>query len=940
MEQQILQDTNNRAKRIIAFTVNSKKSYIDLKGDWYKVIPYYNNNPKNNEVMEIGIKNLPLDTMTVPYTVLYLKGNRTLELYVRTRSSPEILEEIGYVIPKFPNIPLKKVYSKSAYLANKDHYFFENLTIKEMAHILRAMPTFSAIAVTVAPLLDYKGIKVDDVYIVQISVICKDKKDLNDLTKLISAKANLILKWKGTRIFNLNGGLTPERAFSIASELKFKLMCRLPTTRLENLRNIAIIPQDIVIPKGIIPTEVISRKNGFKVGTGYYDRYEFKISQEDFRRNCAIFGGCYEDLLGNIIKNLEGKIIVIDTNDLNIEGTVYSCDRIGINPLELPNINKEKGIEILADTLYKLLGLNFWDIKELLSLIYEKIDNLTPHTLINLFEDLQVIEGNNSCQKIQDLLQRHKLELDSILPRTINSTIPIEKTFDEKVTVFRIDKNASDWTNNVYSILIRYLTEIQAIKIKNQLDKRIYIVIVDPIGSFISSQLVNSLCRNDLNVRFIFAGCSCDVNNKKVGLIFDVHDEYAYVWINGEGPAVIKIDRMKTDEIKSSEAITNKIREITVENSSDYRIAFFGEVFKYIDPKDIQRAITLYKICKDKRISMNKREIGEMEEILQSLLRKGFIKIIDEKLEYNNGFEKWFSSAVPSVKGLKIVRLMVEYYFTNGFCVIPAKQKPGIPRPDGIAFPLIGKKIKCDEPIAIEIEAHVNKGEKTREQLLKNVLKNRDFKEIHVWIYGEDLPALNKIYSELDEETKEKTILKVCRNNSIESVRLNGLAVDITKNKIEEKRERIEKQRRQSKRKSVKGIQSLSYFSSSRKVSENPEERPKRSMDESVSKESIEKRENKSDDVSKKIETNRKKVGEAKEEDKANDGSQGIEVFYKGKIYELEDSELSRRVKHLVERIEEGTRKDLEVKVSGNSLKIIDKTGVKIAETRIKRLLK
>ncbi len=73
------------------------------------------------------------------------------------------------------------------------------------------------------------------------------------------------------------------------------------------MRNYITIPDLCpTIPRGTIPTNILSRSNGFRIGIGP-DFTEFRLRVEDFFNHCAIVNPS-PDLLANLIKNISDII--------------------------------------------------------------------------------------------------------------------------------------------------------------------------------------------------------------------------------------------------------------------------------------------------------------------------------------------------------------------------------------------------------------------------------------------------------------------------------------------------------------------------------------------------------------------------------------------------------------------------------------------------------
>ena len=630
-----------------------------------------------------------------------------------------------------------------------------------MIDILQAMPNDSAILITITLSNDFKPTQVENLpYSVNLSILGEDEDALNALRDYISTKVNIDVRWRDYK-FTLSEALSKLKPSPLMKLLKLKI----PKTTMKLLRDWLILPDSKVsrcIPRGTVPAEVVSRSNGFRIGVGI-DGHEFKLAPEDFQDHCIIIGENY-DLVANIVKNLRehGTVIVIDYEDTiseflrsrGVDCLRYPCTSISVNPFDLPKcVEKDLAIDILVNILEKVFNTSFeQSVKKFLKIVYSKM-NPSPRDLVELMDDLFDDKLNVDYEYYEDLQELYNslsptfyFIMKSLVSNTHCTDISIEETLRPN-TVVVFEKFPEGSVSLFYAILIRYLTEIYA------RDMRAYFVI-----NHYPASLHHLLSLRD--VKFILLNEKEEEEDKRIaGLTFELNGYEANVWINNdEGPVVVKIDRLKPKPAK----ITNA-RKISAEMGDDYREVLFGPALRYIDPEDVLRSLALYSIYK-RDYGILKR-IKDAKSKLSWLLEKGFISVTEEEIKYKRGFEKWFKSAIPSVKGVRLIPGIVDYYFTNNYCVVPVKQKPGMQRPDLVAirFNPDNMRIRYRDAIAIEVEAHANKGERTREQIKINMIKNREFKEIHVWAYEHDKEEIIRIYEELDDEYKSMVKLFFCK---------------------------------------------------------------------------------------------------------------------------------------------------------------------------------
>jgi len=805
------------------------------------------------------------------------------------------------------------------------------------------------------------NIRANKIYLINLFILSKNEKDLESIAGSIDDNdRNIELEWK-------TFSTTWDKALSKLSELELPVKTLSPTTSLEQLRNFAILPPCNLtpcIPKGTIPVELITKSHGFKIGTGT-DSHEFKVTPSDFHAHCLITGINY-DLLVNIIKVIKntGKVLVIDgrgiTNILRergIEHAFYNILDYRINPFRIPiTLKEDVAIDILAYTLDKIFALpiEVQDIKEFLEFFYYEVGEISPSLIESTISDLisyDIIYAdrdhdyyfNKLYNAMRVYLKTYILRLLALGHSFGEYDFPIEETLNANVTVVGSTYDLNDnYAMLFYSALIQYLVELQANTFKD-----IFLILIPPKSQAVPVHHYDLLSRIlDLNLpAHVILVTDQHIENheviSRVGIRFNVSGSNAYMWIENRGPAFITIDRA---EIKEAKVILDNKKKLAKRCSSVETA--LGSVFKYINPDDALKSLVLYEIYRNRRISSSKimnvltEAIPEvntdnLRKILKNLIESDFIKVNSDKtVEYNEGFEKWFSSAVPSMKGREVVREIVDYYFSRGYCVVPVKQKPGTQRPDSIAiqFNPKNKRLRYNKAIAIEVEAHLDKGQNTIEQAKKNMTKNTDFRETHVWTFPEYREIITNVYSELSDDEKKRV-----------KIFFFGEEVFTLRDETKVERARTDKKRHQREVKKVivpREMQTLDRFSkpekeeaveedkSDKEKKERLEERAEEKVDIVGGKEKIDVEQHDKTDVEKELD---------KEEVEVEENI--VRVAWNGRVYELERTEDSEIMKEIIEDIVRGKRNDLSVVVRGNFLKIVDESGITIVKAKILRVV-
>jgi len=507
-------------------------------------------------------------------------------------------------------------------------------------------------------------------------------------------------------------------------------------------------------------------------------------------------------------------------------------------------------------------------------------------------------------------------ELVNLADVRLHYVYSVEDLFKNRVTLFGEKLEGSQYPELFYPFLIRYLMEV----LTGRAPKDAFLMLIPPKDDIPHYDLFSRILDLRVPVPILMVTDQHIEGHeilKRVGIRFMITDSNAYVWLRGKGPALITLDEV---EVRKAKIMYGRGEGIPP--GCPYSlITVLSPVFKYIDEDYGLRSMILYTIYKrgNKKLTLSKlpnviaREIPEVEKstintCLQVLARDGLIRINeDETVEYNEGFEKWFSSAIPSAKGKELVREIVDYYFSRGYCVVPAKQWLGIQRPDLIAIPFNpeNKRLRYNQSIAIEVEAHLDKGQNTIEQAKKNMIKNTDFRETHVWTFPEYRDTITKIYNELTDDEKRK-------------VKIFFFGEEIFKLKEEVKVEKTEKKKRQQKEVKVisKDLQTLDTFFEQGKEKESSDSEGIKVEEKVVET-----------DVIKKEDEKREEVVEIKDD--------VVRIVWNGRAYELEKTEKLEMVKDVVDDIIKGK---LSIVVEDNFLRIVDEKGITLIKARILRV--
>jgi len=294
---------------------------------------------------------IPYDDGVIPYdkvdTILYYKENAEIKMYVKTFNTPAELTDLGYLYLESPEIILgnQPVFYSSIYPKYEDEPLFFDFYIKNP--IFSNMPNHSSIAfyiehtnphdlkkryeeLTENP-VELKASKQYELQILNLLSGKKYRKLRKDETAyfikitISSPSKEAYLKLKRLLLNNIEFGVTLKEGQKPWSEVV--KISSTPTKKLfgnvtyfistsSTMRNWLHIPDLCpTIPRGTIPTNILSRPNGFRIGIDP-DFAEFRLKVEDFFNHCAIVNP-NPDLLANLIKNISIHYpVIIFTYDI------------------------------------------------------------------------------------------------------------------------------------------------------------------------------------------------------------------------------------------------------------------------------------------------------------------------------------------------------------------------------------------------------------------------------------------------------------------------------------------------------------------------------------------------------------------------------------------------------------------------------------------------
>ncbi len=947
---------------------------------WFKIIPY-----------EDGV--IPYDKIN---TILYFKRDKFIECYVRTNNAPSDLVEMGYAIPKSPVdivgiLGESRVFCCTLFAKRKHDYYFVDFIINDTNRFFRSMPNCTALAVylhtpenlkrmiaeeclklrgndfrdlqvsnnlynLVLHLLEtgnchrLRGIKPEDfekerifpeIYALQLTLLAYTKEALTSLKQLMSRLTDVEIDWKS---FEKPWIVALEKASNPVKD-RFRRTPVTFTASSDALRNWLILPDCSIcncIPRGTVPAEAISRHDGFRVGLGV-DNSELKLREEDFLEHCAIVGRD-DDLLATIVKNLGllNSVIIISINDTisrillhkGVKCTVYNKD-IKVNPFDLC---EEDYANTLIDTLGLQLSTSPRSLAKALTYLNKTIGYFSPLLLLKL---------------ITDVTKRRLILSDSTLSSSLNIVYQNLYNFSRTALEFCSEGFISNYTNiplqkilsvagvtvfdnlqfpDAHVLLVRLLTEI----IAQPKYYPTYIVLLLPNLSEHSQFIYNLFKFKKYGVHVII--CTTNVEDHKilddVGITFRIEGDRAYARVFGEGTTVITIDRIKP----------NPVRENDPEFQSplpcpDYRIKLFGQALKYVDPEDALRSIVLYEIYKEVPVNVQ-RLIKKLEDegidvksILSWLQERDFVIIHDDTtVEYNNGFEKWFKSAIPAIESDQIIRAIVDYYFSRSHCVIPVKQTPGVERPDLMAVPFTSRvHFNFHGAIPVEVELSLDKGEKSLQQAHKNMIKNPEFLKKHVVTLIKFRDKIMDIYNSVDDNVKERVEIlfydgkKILEAEEVEFAEIVEKTDDNKDNDVEKKREE-EKQKR---KKDTKTLSLLEFVKD-----EKDEGNIKVEAEDVKIRDDVE--------VEEPVTKTAKEMSDEERDESVKDEETvegGLMVVWNNKIYVLEEDKESERAARFVNDFLEGKRENIRIVEKDRILKVLDEKGNVIAKAKIIRTL-
>ncbi len=750
---------------------------------WFRVIPYND-----------GF--IPYDKTEV---VLYYKENAEIKMYVRTFNVPAEFTCLGYLYHESPEEILgnQPVFYCSFHPQYKHEPLFFDLQVDNT--IFSNMPNHSSIVFCIKRVTDLEE-QYDEILENPDKLYVSEKHELKIFNLLSSGEysklrenqtaysINIIISspskeaYFKLRDLLLTSIIKPKATFKEddnnpkpwselikdiskytddkKSKSNFKnLITGLVNRKKSNsyfiateqvMRNYIVIPDLCpTIPRGTIPTIILSRPNGFRIGVGP-DFAEFRLKVEDLFNHCAIVNP-NPDILANLIKNvsIHYPVIVLSSKPISsfllqkgIKCRVYQS--VSVNIFDDPS-----KINLLSNVFEMLTGEKFEDVFGIAPSNLQSIFEIASKTLGPLSKSTKNLLENylsyGLCHNIDKTVLNafsYTIEKMHFIYPSYESAldytnVPIQEIVQSNVTVFE-DPNLP-----YEPLILKILTE--AIHSK----KALFIVLDDsnyyPIPNIFKFK--------DFNIFFVL--CLQEPNEeilRKVGLVFKVNNDEAIVELEGKAVSITidKLDDFPTSPLPSptlpKPKPTLKLEKI------------FGPAIKFIEPIYPFASHILYKIYKSGKVRVND-PTNRLKNTLNFLESLDAIRIQGEYVEYNEGFEKWFKSAIPSIEGFKIIRAIVDYYFSKNLCVVPVKQTPGTERPDLLAIPFSKEYFNCFKAIPIEVELSLNKGEKSLHQALKNMSKNPEFPIKHVIAPLKFKDVIFDLYNKLDDKSRVKILL-------------------------------------------------------------------------------------------------------------------------------------------------------------------------------------
>jgi DNA helicase HerA-like ATPase len=189
--------------------------------------------------------------------------------------------------------------------------------------------------------------------------------------------------------------------------------------------------------------------------------------------------------------------------------------------------------------------------------------------------------------------------------------------------------------------------------------------------------------------------------------------------------------------------------------------SMLNPVLKYVEVPKPLRLQALYEVYKAGEISVVDlaTRLGaprkEVEDVVGELAAQEFV-VVERRgnkrvVKYVKGLFNGLEAVAPSSEGLWLAREVMLRYLSEGYYVSPARNEPGIEKPDLVAMPVDRGSWRplYSEAVAIEIES-CNELETHREQVVRNWVKSstKDFKEVHSWAREECFEKLNTLHQQ------------------------------------------------------------------------------------------------------------------------------------------------------------------------------------------------
>lgn len=214
--------------------------------------------------------------------------------------------------------------------------------------------------------------------------------------------------------------------------------------------------------------------------------------------------------------------------------------------------------------------------------------------------------------------------------------------------------------------------------------------------------------------------------------------------------------------------------------------SLLNPVLKYVEvPKPLSLQ-ALYETYKTKEVSVVDlaTRLGaprrDVEDVISELAARGFVSVErrgnKRVVKYVRGLFKGLKTAAPSLEGLRLAKKVMLKYLSRGYYVAPARNEPGLEKPDLIAIPVdkASWRTLYTEAVAVEIES-CNELETHREQVVRNWIKSsvRDFKEIHSWTWEECYEKLQTLYQRQPANVREKVKIFKAKKKKLVSSELS-----------------------------------------------------------------------------------------------------------------------------------------------------------------------